>query len=71
MPEHIKLISLQYQVLNRYPTPLRLLPVFKLLTQVLLERKGEVEMVISVNIPLQFAFQRYMLRLLEGRLNAI
>ena len=71
MPQHIELRCLQNKVLYRYPAPLCLLAILKLLSQILLERERKVDAVIGVDVPLQLAFHRHVLRLLEGRLDAI
>ena len=52
MPQHIKLVGLENEVLHRNPTPLRLLPIFELLPQVLLKRQGKIDLVQRVEHPL-------------------
>ena len=71
VPRHIKLIGFENQVLHRNPTPLLLLTIFKLLTQILLERPHDVELVVVVDAPFHLALHGEVLRLLERRLDVV
>ena len=57
--------------MHRNPTPLLLLAVLKLLSQIFLKRSHDIELVIIVNVPFHLALHGEVLRLLEGRLDVV
>ena len=71
VPRGIELEGLENQVLHRNPTPLLFLAVLEFLAQVLLERGHEVEPVVGIDAPFQFALHGEVLRLLEGGLDVV
>ena len=71
VPRGIELEGLENQVLHRNPTPLLFLAVLEFLAQVLLERGHEVEPVVGIDAPFEFALHGEVLRLLEGGLDVV
>ena len=71
IPRHIQLVGLENQVLHGDPTPLLLLTIFKFLTQILLERPHDVELVVVVDAPFHFTLHGEVLRLLERGLDVV
>ena len=71
VPRGIELERLENQVLHRNPAPLLFLAVLKLLTQIFLERGHEVEPVVGIDAPFEFALHGEVLRLLEGGLDVV
>ena len=61
IPLSIYLVGLEDKILHRYPAPLYLLAVLKLLSEVLLEGSREGELVVVVDVPFELSLEGEML----------
>ena len=71
IPGGIELEGFEDQVLHGDPAPLLFLAVLELLAQVLLEGGHDVEPMVVVDAPFEFALHGEVLRLLEGWLDVV